>query len=112
MTTPTRTRRGGPPKLNIRWRKTTATWVIFAGRSPLETGFHSSDHALEYLCKFHPERVDDFPVEAVAHAAPYLQTWVGELRLAKNGFPPDSKSDNSAGVPSPAVTPAINEPTP
>lgn len=111
MTTTKRTPRGGPPKLNIRWRKTTATWVIFAGRSPLETGFHSSDHALEFLCKRHPERVDDFPPEAVAYAAPYLQRWVAELRAAKNGFPPDSKCDNSpAGHP--AATTATNEPTP
>ena len=39
-------------KVAIRWRKTTATWVIYHRGRVVESGFHSSEEAQNFLEDF------------------------------------------------------------
>lgn len=38
-----------PGKLSIRWRKASATWIIYVGGRILESGFDSEEEARNYL---------------------------------------------------------------
>lgn len=42
-----------PPKISIRWRKSSATYVIYCGRRVLESGFDSEARAAQYLEDHH-----------------------------------------------------------
>lgn len=69
-------------KLSIRWRKTTASWVVYQGREVLESGFHGDEDALEWLLRFHPKRARDFPAAVIEHAPERLKRWHAELLAA------------------------------
>jgi len=68
----------------IRWRKSSASWVIYDGRKVFESGFGSEADAVDFLLSYEKGKyAARIPGPALAAAPEYLREYAKELANAR-----------------------------